>query len=175
MRAKSQLCLLFVAILFGGLSHAALAKNDKSAHDGNLAVVIGEAGEQYPIYGAGGIKVTGGHHGFFASNMKTSAIEIDGGGISAHKYAAVNVTSDFTATAGGAYFVSGVCLCTLGPAADSAGQEVVVCNAGKSTTITYQALPGESLVGGDQSAPVVNSSQGKVDRFISDGKGWFRE
>ena len=51
----------------------------------------------------------------------------------------------------------------------------MVCNAGKSTTITYQALPGESLVGGDQSAPVVNSSQGKVDRFISDGKGWFRE
>jgi len=137
--------------------------------------VLGMAGEQYPIYGAGGIKVTGGHHGFFSSNMKSSAIEIDGSGISAHKFAPVNVTSDFTAMAGGAYFVSGNCVCNLGPATGNAGQEVAICNAAKSTTITYANLPGEFVYGVDQSATVTNSNQGKVDKFISDGKGWFRE
>jgi hypothetical protein len=81
---------------------------------------------------------------------------------------------DFTAAANGAYFVSNVAICTLPTAVGAAGQEIVVCNTNKSGTITYQTVLGEML-GSDESGPVVNSIPGKVDRFISDGKGWYRE
>jgi hypothetical protein len=175
MRARSQLCLFFVAVLLTGISIAAVAKGDRSAKEENVAVVIGQAGEQYPIYGIGGITVTGGHHGFWSSNMKSSEIKIDGSGISAQKLMPVYMDRDFSAVAGGAYFVSSVAVCTLPTAVGAAGQEIVVCNTSKNATITYQTIQSEILLGGDQSGKVVNSSPGKVDRFISDGKGWYRE
>jgi hypothetical protein len=175
MRARSQLCFLFAAVLFAEFSTAAVAKNASSREDENSAVVFGEAGERYPIVGVGGIRVVGGHHGWFTSNMKSSAIQIDGSGISAQKFVPVNVSGDFIAAANGAYFVSNVAICTLPTAVGAAGQEIVVCNTNKSGTITYQTVLGEVLLGGDQSGPVVSSIPGKVDKFISDGKGWYRE
>jgi hypothetical protein len=175
MKAKSHLCLLFVTVLFAGLSIAALAKHTSSSDDENSAIVLGEAGEQYRIFGVGGIRVSGGHHGWFASNMKSSAIQIDGSGVATQRFVPVNVDADFSAAATGSYFVSNTCVCTLPTAAGAAGQEIVVCNSGKNATITYQSFQGETLNGGNQPAPVVNSSPGKVDRFISDGKSWYRE
>ena len=73
------LCSILLASLASGPGQA------KAPADENLAVIIGESGEQYPIYGAGGIRVSGGHHGIWMSNMKRSAIEIDGSGISAQR------------------------------------------------------------------------------------------
>jgi len=167
--------LFVAAVLLTGLSIAAVAKKANSRADENVAVILGQAGEQYPIYGVGGIKVSGGHHGMWSSNMKSSGIQIDGSGVSAQKFMPVNVNTDFSAAPNGAYFVSNSAVCILSTAVGAAGQEIVVCNTTRNATITYQTVPGEILLVGDQSGPVVNSSPGKVDRFISDGKGWYRE
>jgi hypothetical protein len=146
-----------------------------------MALVLGQAGEAYPIYGVGGIKVTGGHHGFWSTNLKSSAIQVDGSGIAVQKFVPVNVTADFSAAPSTAYFVSNSAICTLPTAVGCAGQEIVLCNAGANCTITYQVVPGEMLFGGEQPGAgekekaVSNARQGKVDRFISDGKGWYRE
>jgi hypothetical protein len=177
MRLRTQLrLLLFLVVVATGLSIAALAKHAQSDKDQNVAVIIGEAGEQYPIYGAGGIRVRGGHHGFFASNVKSSQIEIDGSGISPQKLIALNENTDFAASANNAYFVSTSAVCTLGTAVGAAGQEIIVCNAGQGVTITYQTTNGETLFGGERLGVLVaNSTAGKVDKFISDGKCWYRE
>jgi hypothetical protein len=158
-----------------GLSMPTMAKTARSGNDENSAVILGETGEKYPIYGVGGIMVTGGHHGFWASNMKSSAIQIDGSAISAQKFAPVSVSTDFSAAANGAYFVSEASVCTLPTAAGVAGQELLVCNTSKNAHITYQTVAGEILHAGDQSGTVVNLPPGKVDKFISDGQSWYRE
>ena len=169
--------MLLSLLIVGGVPLNALAKHATVAPENqNGAVILGMAGESYPIYGAGGIRVSGGHHGFFSSNMKSSQIEIDGSGISAQKLSPANETSDFTAAIRGAYFVSHSAVCTLASAQNVAGEEVVVCNAGKDVTITYQTVNGETLLGGEQlGVLIVNKNPGKVDRFISDGKSWYRE
>jgi len=169
--------VLLSTLLLAGVSVGALAKHaEVSPQDQNGALIIGEAGESYPIYGVGGIRVSGGHHGMFMSNMKKSQIEIDGSAISANKLIPSNQTSDFAAVSRSAYFVSHSAVCTLTSAANAAGEEIVVCNAGKDVTITYQTIVGESLIGGEQlGLLIVNNKPGKVDRFISDGKSWYRE
>jgi len=163
------LCLVLLAPLALGPAHAG------APSDENLAIILGEAGERYPIFGTGGIKVSGGHHGFWSSNMKRSSIEIDGSGISPQKFAPINESSDFTASANSAYFVSGTCICALPPARSMAGQEILVCNTNEGTTITYQTSIGDRLFGGSQLDPTANSILGKVDRFISDGRNWYKE
>ena len=169
--------VLLSTLLLAGVSVGALVKHaEVSPQDQNGALIIGEAGESYPIYGVGGIRVSGGHHGMFMSNMKKSQIEIDGSAISANKLIPSNQTSDFAAVSRSAYFVSHSAVCTLTSAANAAGEEIVVCNAGKDVTITYQTIVGESLIGGEQlGLLIVNNKPGKVDRFISDGKSWYRE
>lgn len=169
--------VLLSILIFGGVSLGAVAKHAAvSPEDQNGALIIGEAGEAYPIYGVGGIRVSGGHHGMFMSNMKKSQIEIDGSAISAQKMIPSNQISDFAAVSRSAYFVTHSAVCTLTSAANAAGEEIVVCNAGKDVTITYQTVVGESLIGGEQlGVLIVNNKPGKVDRFISDGKSWYRE
>ena len=168
---------LFAILVIGGVSLNALAKHATVApQDQNGALIIGEAGESYPIYGVGGIRVSGGHHGMFMSNMKNSQIEIDGSAITAQKLIPSTQISDFAAVTRSAYFVSHSAVCTLTSAANAAGEEIVVCNAGKDVTITYQTIVGESLIGGEQLGVLtVNKTPGKVDRFISDGKSWYHE
>jgi len=168
MKARSQLCLFFAALLTV-LANTALAKYASPPDDENSALIVGCAGEKYPISGVGGIRVIGGHHGHWSTNIKTSPIQIDGSSISSQRFQPVYVDTDFSAAANGAYFVSKSSVCTLSTASGAAGQEIVVCNTSKDATITYQTVQGEVLRGGDQSGP------GKVDRFISDGKGWYRE
>ncbi len=169
--------MLLSVLILGGVSLGALAKHAAvSPQDQNGALIIGEAGESYPIYGVGGIRVSGGHHGLFMSNTKSSQVEIDGSAISAQKMIPSNQISDFAAVSRSAYFVSHSAVCTLTSAANAAGEEILVCNAGKDVTITYQTIVGESLIGGEQlGLLIVNKTPGKVDRFISDGKSWYRE
>jgi hypothetical protein len=165
------LLLLPLASAGPGVGRAA---NDQPA-DENGAIIIGEAGEHYPIYGTGGIKVTGGHHGMWMSNMKRSTIEIDGSGISVQRLLPANVNADFNASPNIAYFVSQRAVCTLPAAAAAPGQEVIVTNANDHTTITYQTSNGEKLIDSTQSGASANSTFGKVDRFLSDGRNWYRE
>jgi len=173
MKVRSKIRLMLPAMLVALLSIAALAKHESNVNDENVALVLGNAGEQYPIFGSGGIRVTGGHHGFWSSNVKTSAIQIDGSGVSAQNFNPVSENADFTALPNCAYFVSQTCVCTLSTAVGSGGREIVVCNAGKGTTITYKTDNGATFGGGIEVTS--NSSAGKVDRFIADGKSWYKE
>jgi hypothetical protein len=157
------------------VANPALSRTANTPADQNGAMILGEAGEQYAIYGTGGIRVTGGHHGFWASNMKHSPIEIDGTAISMQKLAANYESADFNASGHSAYFVSQTAVCTLPPAAAAAGEEIVVCNTNNNTTITYQVSNGDKLISGNQPATSTNSTLGRVDRFISDGISWYRE
>ncbi len=179
MNARSKLFLPLLAssfafLLLAYLSGIAIAKHDRPEEE-NMAIIFGEASERYPIFGSGGIKVSGGHHGIFMSNTKSSAIQIDGSGISAQKYVPSYMQADFTAAPNGAFFVSNSAKCTMPPAAGAAGQEIVVCNTGSNVTITYQAANGEPLPGSGPSGKLENLTPGKVDRFLSDGKTWYRE
>jgi hypothetical protein len=177
MKAKPWLCSsLLLLMLLTGVFIGAFAKRDPAAKDENGAVILGQAGESYPIYGAGGIVVRGGHHGFFSSNMKSSQIEIDGSAIVAEKLVPMFEAADFSAAANGAYFVTKPAVCSLATANGALGQEILVCNAGSGVTITYQTVNGESLFGVEQTGVLfVNKTQGRVDRFISDGKSWYRQ
>jgi hypothetical protein len=176
MKARPWLHSVLSIVLLAGFSAPALAKHAAAPKEENGAVILGEAGESYPIYGAGGIRVTGGHHGFFTSNMKRSEIEIDGSAISAQKLTAINETADFLAAPNCAYFVSQAAVCTLSSAVGAAGEEVIVCNTGNEITITYQTTNGETLFGCEQLGVLfVNKKPGKVDKFISDGKSWYHE
>src|SRR5438445_498489 len=136
--------MLLSILMLGGVSIDALAKHATvPPEEQNGAVILGLAGESYPLYGVGGIRVTGGHHGMFSSNMKSSQIEIDGSAIAAQKLIPANEISDFAAVPGGAYFVSKSSVCTLASSMTAAGEEIVVCNTGKDVTITYQTTNGE--------------------------------
>ena len=143
--------------------------------DENGALIMGEAGEKYPIYGIGGIKVTGGHHGMWMSNMKHSPIEIDGSAISSQKFSPAYKNADFNASLHSANFVSQSAVGTLPPAIDSAGEEIIVCNVSDKTTINYQTSPSDKLIAATLSSANTNSTFGKVDRFICDGRAWYRE
>jgi hypothetical protein len=176
MKMKFWLCLLLSNLTLAYIPTMALAKHADSVQSENMAVIIGNTGEQYPIFGTGGIRVSGGHHGMFTSNMKTSQIEIDGSGITAQKTTAFSENEDFTAAAGGAYFVYSACVCTLSNAAGAAGQEIIICNAEKGVTVTYQTLFDQRLIGAKQLGKLlVNNTYGEVDKFISDGRSWFKE
>lgn len=175
MRRKWSTCILLSTLLVG-VSIGAIAKHAAAPEDQNMALIVGEAGERYPIIGAGGIRVSGGHHGIFMSNVKSSTIQIDGSELSIRKMIPFNETADFTASANCAYFVAQNAVCTLATAADVGGQEIVVCNAGNGVTVTYQTTNGETLIGGEKLGVLTaNKTPGKVDRFISDGKSWYRE
>lgn len=147
----------------------------KSQPQENIAVILGEAGEHYPLIGSGGIIVSGGHHGFFASNMKSSTIQIDGSQISAHALSAVGKNEDFAAVPGNAYFAYQSLVCILPDAAGFAGQEIVVCNATTSGAVTFKPPPGGTLPGAGSDGSISDSTPGRVHRFISDGKNWYRE
>lgn len=176
MKKPAYAILATLSVVSTGLSIAALAKHSSREEPQNVAVILGMAGEQYPIYGTGGIRVTGGHHGIFSSNMKSSSIEIDGTGVSAQGFAPSEQGSDFQAAANHAYFVTSTCSCTLPTAANVAGLEIVVLNTNTGTTITYQTTNGEYLRHGEAgTAPMLNSVPGTANRFISDGKGWYLE
>jgi hypothetical protein len=175
MRTKAQLWLLLMPLSFMLCSIAVLGKRASSPDDQNSALVLGEAGEQYYLSGTGGIKISGGHHGIWASNMKANSIAIDGSGIQAKNFTANDVNSDFNALVDCAYFVSSSCICTLPMANGWAGHEIVVGNRNKDATIKYQSFNGELLPGSEQIGQLVNSTQGKIDKFISDGKTWYRE
>jgi len=64
--------------------------------------------------------------------------------------------------------------CTLKTAAGVAGQEIIVCNTSKDGAITYNTTFGETI-SGNRSGGFTNSTPYKVDRFISDGKAWYKE
>src|SRR5271168_1052055 len=99
MRSAMCVCLLFLAIVISGACMGAPAKkagSDKSKEPENMAVIFGDASEQYPIVGTGGIKVTGGHHGWFASSGKSSTVWIDGSSVSAQRFLATHENADFT-------------------------------------------------------------------------------
>src|SRR5277367_1423914 len=113
MTSRINIYLFALALCLVCLSMAAIAKHNDNPEEQNMAVVFGEAGERYPIFGAGGIRVSGGHHGMFMSNTKSSAIQIDGSGISAQKYLPSYVQTDFSAAPNSAFFVSHSAICTM--------------------------------------------------------------
>jgi len=168
LKLQPNQTVLLSALLLAIIAWPGSAKQASS--DDNVAVIVGEAGEQYPIYGSGGIRVSGGHHGIFMSNMKRSAIEIDGSGLASGKMAPRFETVDFEGQPGIAHFVSRTAVCTLPAAASSPGQEILVCNDNDTVSITYHTTGDDKLVG-----PTVNSAFGKVDRLISDGRAWIKE
>ncbi len=185
MKAKLQLFLVFTAFTCSILTLTAVAQQANKF--GNMALVRGYGAEYYWIHGVGGIKVTGGQDSRrLMTHSRNLSIEIDGSGIAAHKYLPVNVSADFSASPNASYFVSAASVCTLPSAVGCAGQEIVVCNTSKNDRITYQATSGETIYGIDQartglsgvagvnSSAVVNSRQGEIDRFLSDGKNWYR-
>jgi len=178
---KPGTVLLIVAVLVVTVWQTAHAKRDDSAQQGDevsVASVFGMAGERYDFYGTGGITVEQSPKpGWIHSNMKTYKIRIDGGANSNQagpSLEPVNEEASFNAAAGCAYFVSHTANCTLPSAADVAGKEVVVCNKGAGIAITYGTRFGESI-SGNQSGALVNSTPYQVDRFISDGKNWYKE
>src|ERR1700722_17220461 len=122
MRRKSSTCSILLSTLMVGVSIGAFAKHADGPHNENMAVIYGQTGQQYPIVGAGGIRVSGGH----MNNGTAATIQIDGSDLTIRKTTAFNETADFTALADCAYFVSQNAVCTLSTAADAAGEEIVV-------------------------------------------------
>ena len=157
-------------------------KSDKSSQEEETiltASIFGEAGERYVLYGSGGVTVTQSPKpGMWHSNMRSYSVCIDGGGMPASSavpasFCAVKPEADFYAVAGFAYFVSQSATCTLPAASTATGKEVIVCNAG-SGTITYNTAAAEAI-SGSPSGALTNATPYKIDRFISDGKNWYRE
>ena len=180
--------LLGVTLLLPMTGNAGEAKNKESDDQRDsipTAVVTGLAGETYVFYGTGGITVDENPRpGMWHSNMKTYRIRIDGsemsggggqgGGFPASNFAAASVNTDFQAFPNTAYFVSASASCVFSSASTAAGREIVVCNSGKDVTIKYDTTAGETI-SGNASGTLTNASPYKVDRFISDGKNWYKE
>jgi hypothetical protein len=188
VKQRLPLPLVIASLLAIALYNNADAKKSNKADDKNDAIpsasVFGMAGERYLFYGTGGITVDQTPKpGFWHSNMNTYKISIDGGGglgggqggvLPSANFATSNVEGDFNAFANIAYFVSSAATCTLPTASAAAGREILVCNTSKGGTISYNTTSGET-VSGNQSGVLINSTPNKVDRFISDGKNWYRE
>jgi len=161
-------------------------KNSQAAQEIPTAEVYGLSGERYEFYGTGGITVDESPRpGFIHSNFKTYRVRIDGGGgdsasgaaganAQAAGFSSNHVEADFDAAPGCAYFATHTATCAMPSAADASGKEIVVCNAVSGGTITYSTKFGETI-SGNQSGVVTNSTAFQVDRFISDGKNWFKE
>jgi hypothetical protein len=184
MLVKFWYSLCVVSILLTALPMTAQAKkSSQSSEQQDLvptAAVYGLAGECYLFYGAGGITVEQSPKpGMWHSNMRQYKICIDGSGISGANaacgnFTAVNVNADFNAIANFAYFVSSSAKCTLPTATAVAGKEIMICNASSGSTITYYTTNGET-VSGNQSGALISETPYKVDRFISDGRNWYKE
>jgi hypothetical protein len=181
MRIRLWSLALLISMLGAGLAETTQArKTTEQADEIPVAQIYGEAGERYDLFGTGGITVTQSPRpGMWHSNMRSYHIDIDGSGMSPSGLAPSNGAgvfpeADFIASAGSSYFVSGSATCTLKTAAGVAGKEIIVCNASKDGTITYNTTFGETI-SGNQSGAVTNSTPYKVDRFISDGKTWYKE
>jgi hypothetical protein len=172
--------VLILATAFATTVSTAQAKKEDSQQEDEIptASIFGEAGERYVLYGTGGVTVDQSPKpGWIHSNMKVYKIRIDGGAGSNQAAAssnAVHEEASFNAAAACSYFVSHTATCTLPSAADVAGKEIVVCNTGAGITITYVTRSGETI-SGNQSTALVNSTPYQVDRFISDGKNWYKE
>jgi len=129
------------------------------------------------LYGSGGIKVT---NQLIPDRIDRYSVCIDGSPIGSGSgtggqslgLKASNIEGDFNASASSAYFVSRSANCTLPTATGVAGKEIVVSNKGGK--ITYTTTSGETI-SGNPSGALTNSTPYKVDRFISDGKNWYRE
>jgi hypothetical protein len=181
MRVGRWALLLIAAAVFA--VEPAQAKKDQSKSEAEeipTASIYGMTGERYELYGTGGITVDESPRpGFIHSNMKSYRIRIDGSGTNGADAAAsaifapTPVDTDFIAAANGAYFVSHTATCALPTAAGVAGKEIIVCNTGDGT-ITYSTRFGETM-SGYQTLALRNSTPGHVDRFISDGKNWYKE
>jgi len=173
LRFWSQIIIVPMSMILLLLPASAKNKSAQDKNDTNGAMIYGEAGEKYELVGSGGIRVIGGHHGWFTSNMKSSPIEIDGSEIAGSSFTAVNEASDFKASATGSYFASHSAICVLPTAVGVGGKEIIVCNTSDGT-ITYATTNGETI-SGRQTGSLTNSTAYKLDRFISDGQNWFRE
>jgi hypothetical protein len=182
------------AFLTTVLSAQAKQKTQESSGDDvSMAVVYGMAGERYIFYGTNGVTVEQDHHpGMLHSNMSTYRIRIDGSGAGSNfengqspaavtptataenpAKGAFNKDSDFTADPNCSYFVSGTVVCVMPSASGIAGNEIKVCNTG-GAKIKYTTRYGETI-SGNASGEVVNATSFQVDRFLSDGKNWFKE
>ena len=184
--------MVIALVLLAQLQPVACAKHKTQNEDQGetipTAVITGLAGEQYVLYGTGGITVQQTPKpGMWHSNMRVYKVCIDGsntgagaggssqsGSFAASNFAAATVDSDFRAVGNTAYFVSNSAVCTLPSAAGLAGREIFVCNTSQAGTITYGTASGET-VSGKASGVMTNSTPNKVDRFISDGKNWYAE
>jgi len=175
---KPSTVLLIVATMVVTVWPSAHGKRDDSANENQHASIYGEAGERYDLFGTGGITVDQSPRpGWIHSNMKSYRIQIDGSAMSGQtggSFNAINEEASFDAAATCAYFVSHNATCTLPSAADVAGKEVSVCNKGGGISITYATKSGETI-SGNQSGTLVNSTPYQVDRFISDGRNWYKE
>ena len=128
----------------------------------------------YHIRGTGGIKVSMPRKlGWMVTSGDTYDINVDGSAI-AGGFGAEYPSSDFAAAAGKAYFLNAPATCLLPSAAQAAGKEIAVCNTGSSGSITYTTTDGQTI-SGQASGSVSNSKPYKTDRFISDGRNWFKE
>jgi len=195
-RVKLVLVSFAIAATFMATAFTAQAKKkteESSADEVSMAVVYGMTGERYIFYGTNGITVEQDHHpGMLHSNMSTYRIRIDGSGAgssaanappttgvaptataAAPAKGAFSQDSDFTADPNCSYFVSGTVVCVMPSASGIAGNEIKVCNTG-SAKIKYTTRYGETI-SGSASGEVNNNTSFQVDRFISDGKNWFKE
>jgi len=180
-------------------AHAKQKTEESKDDDVSMAVVYGMSGERYIFYGTNGITIQQDHRpGMFHSNMSTYRIRIDGSGAGSNSEdastpvatattvaptgttstaapanGAFNQDSDFTANPNCSYFVSGTVVCVMPSASGIAGSEIKVCNTG-GAKIKYTTRYGETI-SGSPSGEVLNSTSYQVDRFLSDGKNWFKE
>lgn len=130
----------------------------------------------YQFFGTGGIKVSMPHlpgNRFTAGDIYR--VYVDGSSISsAGGFLATSASSDFSAAAGQAYFVTAPLTCQLPSALEAAGKEIIVCNKLAQGKITYTNVSAQTI-SGHISGSLINSRQYQIDLFISDGSNWFKE
>ncbi|HEY9759891.1 MAG TPA: hypothetical protein V6C97_32325 [Oculatellaceae cyanobacterium] len=159
--------------IFYGLGGIVVEQTPKPGmwHSNMRSYKISIDGSRIGAGGAGGATGSDGASGIGGGASGTGAL---GSGALTANFAAANVSSDFMAVAGTAYFVSGSAVCTLPAAGGAAGREILVCNNTDGGAIKYCTAAGE-LISGQASGTLSNSKPYKIDRFISDGKNWFLE
>lgn len=128
----------------------------------------------YHIHGTGGIRVSMPRAlGRIVTSGDTYDILVDGSAI-AGGFGAEHPSADFAAAAGKAYFLNAPATCLLPTAVQAAGKEILVCNTASSGSITYTTTDGQTI-SGQASGAMSNAISNKTDRFISDGRNWFKE